>query len=72
MAESVLVNRKKFISSLDNKLVEPLNALSKKTRVPKSRLLDEAIEDLLKKYEKKDGSGEIDPELPPCRFIYFL
>ena len=40
MAESVLVNRKKFISSLDNKLVEPLNALSKKTRVPKSRLLD--------------------------------
>ena len=53
MAESVLVNRKKFISSLDNKLVEPLNALSKKTRVPKSRLLDEAIEDLLKKYEKK-------------------
>ena len=45
MAESVLVNRKKFISSLDNKLVEPLNALSKKTRVPKSRLLDEAIEE---------------------------
>ena len=29
--------------------------LSKVTRVPKSRLLDEAIEDLLKKYEKKDG-----------------
>ena len=28
MAESVLVNRKKFISSLDNKLVEPLNAVS--------------------------------------------
>ena len=52
MAESVLVNRKKFISSLDNKLVEPLNALSKKTRVPKSRLLDEAIEDLLKNMKK--------------------
>ena len=55
MDEYVFVNSKKFISSLDNKLVEPLNALSKKTRVPKSRLLDEAIEDLLKKYEKKDG-----------------
>ena len=53
MAESVLVNRKKFISSLDNELVAPFNALSKKTRVPKSRLLDEAIEDLLKKYEKR-------------------
>ena len=55
MVESVLVNRKKFISSLDKKLVEPFNELSRKTRVPKSRLLDEAIEDLLKKYEKKDG-----------------
>ena len=53
MAESMLVNRKKFISSLDNKLVVPFNELSEKTRVPKSRLLDEAIEDLLKKYEKR-------------------
>ena len=55
MAESVLVNRKKFISSLDKRLVEPFDELSKKTRVPKSRLLDEAIEDLLKKYKKRDG-----------------
>ena len=53
MAEAKLVNRKKFISSLDNKLVGPLNELAQKTRVPKSRLLDEAIEDLLKKYEKR-------------------
>ena len=53
MAEPKLVNRTKLISSLDNKLVEPLNELSKKTRVPKSRLIDEAIEDLLKKYEKR-------------------
>ncbi|RHR10804.1 ribbon-helix-helix domain-containing protein [Pseudoflavonifractor sp. AF19-9AC] len=53
MAEPKLVNRTKLISSLDNALVEPLNELSKKTRVPKSRLIDEAIEDLLKKYEKR-------------------
>ena len=53
MAESMLVNRTKVVSSLDNKLVGPFNELSKKTRVPKSRLLDEAIEDLLKKYEKR-------------------
>ena len=46
-------NRTKLISSLDNKLVEPFNMLSQKTRVPKSRLIDEAIEDLLKKYEKR-------------------
>ena len=53
LAEPKLVNRTRLISSLDNKLVEPLNELSKKTRVPKSRLIDEAIEDLLKKYEKR-------------------
>ena len=55
MGEAVLVNRKKFVSSLANELVEPFDMLSKQTRVPKSRLLDEAIEDLLKKYEKKSG-----------------
>ena len=55
MGESVLVNRDRFVSSLDKELVDPFKELSKKTRVPKSRLLDEAIEDLLKKYEKKGG-----------------
>lgn len=54
MGEAVLVNRKRFVSSLDNKLVEPFNTLSKQTRINKSRLLDEAIEDLLEKYEKKN------------------
>lgn len=55
MGESVYVNRKKFVSSLANSLIEPLNELAKETRIPKSRLLDEAIEDLLTKYAKKDG-----------------
>ena len=55
MAEPTYVNRTRFVSSLDNALVAPFNALSQKTRVPKSRQQDEAIEDLLKKYEKKDG-----------------
>ncbi|MCI6054376.1 MAG: ribbon-helix-helix domain-containing protein [Dysosmobacter sp.] len=36
-----------------NELVEPLAELSKQTRIPKSRLLDEAVEDLLKKYQQK-------------------
>jgi len=53
MAEAKLVNRTKLISSLANELVGPFNELSKKTRVPKSRLLDEAVEDLLQKYEKR-------------------
>ena len=55
MGEHQLVNRKRFVSSLANELVEPFNELSKKTRITKTRLLDEAIEDLLKKYEHKGG-----------------
>jgi metal-responsive CopG/Arc/MetJ family transcriptional regulator len=53
VADSVFVHRKRLVTSLANELVEPLDALSKKTRVPKSRLIDEAVEDLLKKYEKR-------------------
>ncbi|WP_295579374.1 ribbon-helix-helix domain-containing protein [uncultured Oscillibacter sp.] len=55
MGEAVLVNRKKFVSSLANELVNPFDRLSKETRIPKSRLLDEAVEDLLRKYERKSG-----------------
>ena len=67
MGEAVLVNRKKLITSLANELVEPFDKLSKKTRVPKSRLIDEAVEDLLKKYEKmfKKQNHEIVEEITP-------
>ena len=51
MGEHQLVNRKRFVSSLANELVEPFNELSKKPRIPKTRLLDESMDDLLKKYE---------------------
>ena len=50
MSEPYLKYRTRFTSSLKNELVPLFNRLSKKTRIPKSRLLDEAIEDLLKKY----------------------
>ena len=53
MAEVVLVNRTRFTSSLKNELLEQFNQLAKETRIPKSRLFDEAIEDLLKIYESK-------------------
>ncbi len=53
MAEVVMVNRVRFTSSLQKELMPQLDQLSRETRVPKSRLLDEAIEDLLKKYEKR-------------------
>ena len=55
MADPILVNRTRFTSSLKNELVPKWNKRAEDTRIPKSRLLDEAIEDLLKKYEKKNG-----------------
>lgn len=50
MAEPFLKNRRRFTSSLDNHLVPLFNELAAKTRIPKSRLLDEAISDLLLKH----------------------
>lgn len=50
MSEPYLKYRIRFTSSLKNELVPLFNRLAKKTRIPKSRLLDEAIEDLLRKY----------------------
>ena len=53
MAEAILGNRTRCTSSLKNELMKDFDILAQKTRIPKSRLLDEAIEDLLKKYEKR-------------------
>jgi len=50
MAEPYLKNRTRFTSSLNNKLIPFFNELARTTRIPKSRLLDEAIEDLLSKH----------------------
>jgi predicted transcriptional regulator len=55
MAEPVLVTRTRFTSSLKNELMEGFNKLAEDTRIPKTRLMDEAVEDLLKKHAKKDG-----------------
>ena len=53
MAEVIMVNRVRFTSSLKKEQMPPLDKLAETTRIPKSRLFDEAIEDLLKKYEKR-------------------
>ena len=50
MAEPVLVNRARFTSWLDNRLMEQFNQLTKAIRIPKSRLIDEAIEGLLRSH----------------------
>ena len=52
MNQGKLVNRIRFTTSIKNELNTALNQLSNETRIPKSKLMDEAIEDLLKKYKK--------------------
>lgn len=45
----MLTNRERISTSIDKELYRKLKKLSEKTKVPISRLFDEAIEDLLNK-----------------------
>ncbi|MGL5328354.1 MAG: ribbon-helix-helix domain-containing protein [Peptostreptococcaceae bacterium] len=45
--------RTRFSTSSKTELVNAINKLSEETRLTKTALVDEAIEDLLKKYKKK-------------------
>ena len=47
---SMYRNRTKWLTATDKELLEKFRQLSAATRIPASRLLDEAIEDLLVKY----------------------
>jgi hypothetical protein len=49
-----LVNRKAFSNSIDRELFHSLELLHQKTRLPKSKLLDEAIELLVDKYSERE------------------
>jgi predicted DNA-binding protein len=51
MAKKILKTRTQFTSTLRNELYEDLKGLSDETKVPISRLLDEAVEAL--KRERK-------------------
>ncbi|ADL11767.1 ribbon-helix-helix domain-containing protein [Acetohalobium arabaticum] len=47
-----LKNRTKIGTTLDNDVNEKLEKLHQATNIPKSKLFDEAIEDLYKKYRE--------------------
>jgi post-segregation antitoxin (ccd killing protein) len=47
-----LKNRDRFSSTVDKELLSNLKKLSEDTRIPISKLLDEAIADLLKKHKR--------------------
>jgi metal-responsive CopG/Arc/MetJ family transcriptional regulator len=48
---SKLKNRKQVTTSIDIRLLEQLDELSRLTRIDKSKLFDEAIEYLVEKYD---------------------
>ncbi|CZR82701.1 TPA: ribbon-helix-helix domain-containing protein [Clostridioides difficile] len=47
----MLKNRARFSTSTKIELFEKLKNLSEQTRIPISKLIDEALEDLFKKYK---------------------
>ncbi|WP_027340681.1 ribbon-helix-helix domain-containing protein [Halonatronum saccharophilum] len=49
---SDLTTIKRIATTLDKNLIDKLNNISKETRIPKSKLFDEAIKDLLEKHKK--------------------
>ena len=53
MSAPQLKYRTRFTSSLRNELWEKFNTLSQETRLQKTTLMDEAVEDLLMKYHKE-------------------
>ncbi|MDB5053263.1 MAG: hypothetical protein JWM44_1313 [Bacilli bacterium] len=50
-----LINRSAFSNSLRTELAEGLEKLHQETQIPKSKLLDQAVELLLNKYKKEQG-----------------
>ena len=60
-----LTTRTKTGSAIDNKLLGSLKELSKETRIPQSKLLDEAIELLLEKHGKPNIEPAIEPIVVP-------
>jgi hypothetical protein len=53
-----LINRKAISTSVENELYKQFVDLSTRLRVVKSTLLDEAITDLLNKYNVKSTGGK--------------
>jgi len=50
---SDLKNRVRYTNSIDIQLLNSLKTLSEMTKIPQSKLIDEAIELILKKYDFK-------------------
>lgn len=53
MKKRGLKNRKPLSNAIRIDLYDGLEELHQRTRIPKSKLLDEAVEDLLKKHKER-------------------
>ena len=51
---SDLKNRERYSTSINKELLKQLKELSAATKIPATKLLDEAIEELLKKYSRNN------------------
>lgn len=58
-AKAHLKNRSRVGSTINNELWQQFQELSRQTRIPISRLLDESVEDIIQKYKNK---GLFNPE----------
>lgn len=54
MAKKILKTRVQFTSTLKTELYEQLKAMSDKTQIPISRLLDMAVEEMLRENTSKE------------------
>lgn len=52
MAEKILKTRKQFTTTLRKDLFESLNKIAEDTQVPKTKLLDQAVELLIESYNQ--------------------
>lgn len=55
------MSRKQWSTAVDEEILERFKKLSEKTRIASTKLLDEALEDLLVKYNELDKSDKKTP-----------
>jgi metal-responsive CopG/Arc/MetJ family transcriptional regulator len=53
-----MAERERFTTTIDGQLLEDIKILAIRKRCSANDLVEEAIQDLLKKYEKKKARGE--------------
>lgn len=51
--EANVSRKERFTTYLPTEMIEKIRKLSEDTRIPQSRLYEEAVEDLMKKYKNK-------------------